>query len=138
MIKAGILGATGAVGQRFVQLLADHPWFELSALAASDNSIGKTYEQACHWLQTTPIPEKMGGRIVQPIEVGLDCRLVFSALPSNIAGEVEKEFAQAGYAVCSNASAHRMEVDVPLLIPEVNPDHTALIEIQRRRRGRNG
>ena len=134
----GILGATGAVGQRFVQLLADHPWFEVSALAASDNSSGKTYEKACHWLLTTPIPEKLSDRVVQPAETGLNCQLVFSALPSNIAGVVEKEFAQAGYAVCSNASAHRMEADVPLLIPEVNPDHTGLITIQKRQRNWNG
>ena len=137
-IPVGILGATGAVGQRFVQLLADHPWFEVSALAASDQSAGKAYGLACHWLLTTPIPEKMRERIVQPAEPGLDCRLVFSALPSNVAGEVEKEFAQAGYAVCSNAAAHRMEADVPLLIPEVNPDHTALIEIQKHQRGWQG
>lgn len=141
-IPVGILGATGAVGQRFVQLLADHPWFEVSALAASDQSAGKAYAQACHWLLTTPIPEKMRERIVQPAEAGrklsLDCRLVFSALPSNVAGEVEKEFAQAGYVVCSNAAAHRMEADVPLLIPEVNPDHTALIEIQKHQRGWQG
>lgn len=137
-IPVGILGATGAVGQRFVQLLADHPWFEVSALAASDQSIGKTYEQACHWLMTTPIPEKMRDQIVQPAKAGLDCRLVFSVLPSSIAGAVEKDLAQAGYAVCSNASAHRMETDVPLLIPEVNPDHTALITIQKRQRGWEG
>src|SRR5512143_3347892 len=106
MIKAGILGATGAVGQRFVQLLADHPWFEVSALAASDNSIGKTYEKACHWLLKTPIPEKLRNQIVQPAEAGLDCQLVFSALPSKVAGKIEKEFAQEGYAVCSNSSAY--------------------------------
>jgi aspartate-semialdehyde dehydrogenase len=137
-IPVGILGATGAVGQRFVQLLADHPWFEVRALAASDQSAGKPYQEACHWLLTTPIPEKIHDRIIQPVEPGFECRLVFSALPSDIAGPLEKRFAQAGYAICSNASAHRMEGDVPLLIPEVNPDHTALIEVQRQQRDWKG
>lgn len=137
-IPVGILGATGAVGQRFVQLLADHPWFEVKALAASDQSAGKPYEEACHWLLTTPIPQELRRVVVKPAEPDLDCRLVFSALPSDIAGPLEKRFAQAGYAVCSNASAHRMEGDVPLLIPEVNPDHTALIEVQRKQRGWKG
>jgi aspartate-semialdehyde dehydrogenase len=141
-IPVGILGATGAVGQRFVQLLEGHPWFEVSALAASDQSTGKLYGEACHWLLTTPIPEKARKMTILPAEAGQklmrDCCLVFSALPSNIAGPVEEQFAQAGYAVCSNAGSHRMDVDVPLLIPEVNPDHTALIEIQKQKRGWDG
>jgi aspartate-semialdehyde dehydrogenase len=134
-IPVGILGATGTVGQRFVQLLADHPWFEVTALAASDRSAGQRYADACHWLLPTPIPDGVRELIVQPIEPGLDCRLVFSALPSRVAGPAEEQFAQAGYAVCSNAAAHRMDTDVPLLIPEINPDHTVLIHAQRRRRG---
>jgi aspartate-semialdehyde dehydrogenase len=133
-IPVGILGATGTVGQRFVQLLADHPWFEVSALAASDRSTGQRYEAACHWLLPTPIPERMGNLVVQPIEPGLDCRLVFSALPSDVARPVEERFAQAGYAVCSNAAPHRLDRDVPLLIPEVNAEHTALIDVQRQQR----
>jgi aspartate-semialdehyde dehydrogenase len=141
-IPVGILGATGAVGQRFVQLLENHPWFEISALAASDQSTGKIYEEACHWLLTTPIPEKVRKMVVLPAEAEQklmrDCRLVFSALPSSIAGPVEEQFAQAGYAVCSNAASHRMDADVPLLIPEVNPDHTALIEIQKQKRAWDG
>jgi len=141
-IPVGILGATGAVGQRFVQLLEGHPWFEVRALAASDQSTGKIYEEACHWLLTTPIPEKVRKMIVLPAEAEQklmrDCCLVFSALPSYIAGPVEEQFAQAGYAICSNAASHRMDADVPLLIPEVNPDHTALIEIQKHQRGWNG
>jgi aspartate-semialdehyde dehydrogenase len=141
-IPVGILGATGAVGQRFVQLLEGHPWFEVTALAASDQSTGKIYEEACHWLLTTQIPENVRKMIVLPAEAEQKlmraCRLVFSALPSNIASAVEEQFTQAGYAICSNAASHRMDADVPLLIPEVNPGHTALIEIQKQKRGWKG
>ena len=137
-IPVGILGATGTVGQRFIQLLFDHPWFKISALAASTRSAGKPYAEACHWLQTTPIPERVRGMPVQSIEDDLDCRVVFSSLPGNVAAPVEKRLARAGYAVCSNASAHRMDRDVPLLVPEVNASHTALIETQRRQRGWSG
>jgi aspartate-semialdehyde dehydrogenase len=137
-ITVGILGATGTVGQRFIQLLADHPWFEVTAVAASERSIGRRYADACHWLLPTPMPEGIAQLVVGPVEPGLDCRLVFSSLPSNVAAAVEAQFAQAGYAVCSNASAHRMDPDVPLLIPEVNADHVALLEVQRARRGWRG
>ncbi|HDQ73809.1 MAG TPA: aspartate-semialdehyde dehydrogenase [Chloroflexi bacterium] len=137
-IPVGVLGATGTVGQRFIQLLADHPWFEVKAVAASDRSIGQRYAEACHWLLPTPIPVGVRDLLVQPIEPGLDCRLLFSALPSDVGGPAEEAFARAGYAVCSNASAHRMDGDVPLLIPEVNAGHTALIETQRRERGWEG
>jgi len=137
-IPVGILGATGTVGQRFIQLLADHPWFETVALAASDRSTGRRYAEACHWLLPTPMPEAVCDLVVQPIEPTLECRLVFSALPADIAGPAEESFAQAGYAVCSNASSHRMDADVPLIIPEVNADHTALIDVQRRQRGWDG
>jgi aspartate-semialdehyde dehydrogenase len=137
-IPVGILGATGAVGQRFIQLLEHHPWFEITALAASDRSEGLKYEDACRWLLPSPIPEPARRMTIQPIEPGLDCQLVFSALPSNVAGETEIRFAQAGYAVSSNASSHRMGVDVPLLIPEVNPDHTGLLAVQRASRGWKG
>ncbi|MGQ9599360.1 MAG: aspartate-semialdehyde dehydrogenase [Anaerolineae bacterium] len=131
-IPVAILGATGTVGQRFVQLLADHPWFEIKSLAASDRSIGKRYVEACHWLLPSPMPTAVCDLLVQPIIPGLEGRLAFSALPSEVAGPAEKAFAQAGYVVCSNSSVHRLEPDVPLLIPEVNADHTALIETQRR------
>jgi aspartate-semialdehyde dehydrogenase len=137
-IPVGILGATGTVGQRFIQLLEHHPWFKVMAVAASERSAGQRYADACHWLLPTPIPKAVRNMVVQPIEPGLDCRLVFSALPSQVARLTEERFAQAGYAVCSNASAHRVDADVPLLIPEVNPEHTALIDIQRARRGWSG
>jgi len=137
-IAVGILGATGTVGQRFIQLLADHPWFRVTALAASDRSVGQRYANACHWLLPTPIPPTVADLTVQPVEPGLHCRLVFSALPSGVAGPVEERFASTGYAVCSNAAPHRLAPDVPLLIPEVNAGHTALIETQRRQRGWTG
>jgi aspartate-semialdehyde dehydrogenase len=139
-IPVGILGATGTVGQRFIQLLADHPWFQVTALTASDRSIKQKYADVCHWLLPTPMPKGVRDLVVQPTEGApdLDCSLVFSALPSESAGLVEEGFAQAGYLVCSNAAAHRLDVDVPLLIPEVNPDHTALIEVQQRQRGWQG
>ncbi|MBL7201533.1 MAG: aspartate-semialdehyde dehydrogenase [Anaerolineae bacterium] len=137
-ISVGILGATGTVGQRFIQLLEDHPWFEVTAVAASERSAGQRYEEACHWLLPTPMPEAVRDLVVGPIEPGLDCRLVFSSLPSGVAGPAEERFARAGYAVCTNASAHRADPDVPLLIPEVNAGHTALIEVQRRGRGWSG
>ncbi len=134
-IPVGVLGATGAVGQRFVQLLAEHPWFEITALAASERSAGGRYAEACTWRLTADCPTSVRDLVVQPCEPHLDCRLVFSALPANAAQSVEEEFAAAGYGVLSNASAHRMDPDVPLLIPEVNADHLALLEIQRARRG---
>jgi aspartate-semialdehyde dehydrogenase len=137
-ISVGVLGATGAVGQRFVQLLADHPWFEIAALAASERSAGRRYGDACHWMLPTPMPASVRDVVVQPTEPTLDCRVVFASLPAPVAAQVEGCFAEAGYAVCSNASAHRMDPDVPLLIPEVNPDHTALLEVQRRVRGWEG
>ncbi|MGD8735628.1 MAG: aspartate-semialdehyde dehydrogenase [Anaerolineae bacterium] len=137
-ISVGVLGATGTVGQRFIQLLADHPWFEVTAVAASGRSAGQPYAEACHWLLPSTIPAEVADLTVQPIEPPLDCQLVFSALPSSVAEPVEKEFARAGYAVCTNAAPHRMSKDVPLLIPEVNADHTRLIESQRRQRGWKG
>ena len=135
--KVCILGATGAVGQRFVQLLDNHPWFEITALAASIRSTGRTYGEACHWLLDTPMPAWARDMQVLPSspERDLGCNLVFSALPGDLARDIEEAFAAAGYSVCSNASAHRMDKDVPLIIPEINADHLALIETQRRRRG---
>jgi aspartate-semialdehyde dehydrogenase len=137
-IPVGILGATGTVGQRFCQLLANHPWFEVTALAASERSAGQTYAQGCHWLLPTPIPEAIAKITIQPIEPNLDCRLVFSALPSTIAESTERGFARAGYAVCTNAAPHRMVSNVPLLIPEVNANHAAIIATQREQEGWSG
>ncbi len=137
-LKAGVLGATGAVGQRFVQLLAGHPWFDLAALAASERSAGKAYADAVSWRLDVPIPEAARGLPVLPAEPGLECDIVFSALDAAVAGPIEEAFAKAGYAVLSNARNHRMAEDVPLLVPEVNPDHTALIAVQKKRRGWKG
>lgn len=134
-IPVGILGATGAVGQRFVQLLAEHPWFEVTVLAASERSAGKPYADVCKWVIPGDPPPAVGERIVQPLELDLPVSLVFSALPADVAREVEPQFARAGYAVCTNASAYRAVDDVPLLIPEVNADHVALIAAQRAGRG---
>ena len=134
--RVGVLGATGAVGQRFVQLLDNHPWFEVTALAASTRSSGRPFGQACHWVLDTPMPEWARDLDVLPAspDADLDCQLLFSALPGDLAKDVEEAFAQAGYAVCSNAPAHRMDEDVPLIIPEVNADHLQLITTQRQER----
>lgn len=137
-IKVGVLGATGAVGQRFVQMLQGHPWFEITALCASDRSAGKRYADACNWNLRGEMPEHLRDVVLQACEPGFDAQLVFSALPSGSANEVEKAFARAGYGVCSNASSHRYDADVPLLIPEVNPEHLELIEVQKRNRGWDG
>ena len=133
--RVGILGATGTVGQRFIQLLENHPQFEVTALAASDRSAGKTYAEACAWKLPGQIPEAVGEIAVQPIEPPMDCDLVFSSLPSSVARETEEAFARAGYPVISNSSSYRMDEDVPLLIAEINHAHIGLIDIQRERRG---
>jgi len=133
--RVGILGATGTVGQRFAQLLEGHPQFEITAMAASDRSAGKSYGEACAWKLPGNIPASVREIVVQPIEPPLDCDLVFSSLPSSVARETELAFARAGYPVISNSSSYRMDEDVPLIIPEVNPDHTSLIERQREKRG---
>ena len=133
--RVGILGATGTVGQRFAQLLEDHPQFEITALAASDRSAGKVYSEACAWKLPGSIPEAVKGINVQPIEPPLDCDIVFSSLPSSVARETEEAFARAGFPVISNSSCYRMDEDVPLLIPEINADHLGLIEMQRQKRG---
>jgi len=139
MINVGVLGATGAVGQRFVEMLADHPWFNLATLAASDRSAGKPYGKVVNWRLDTPFPENIDKVKVSPTSPKSmkDVDLVFSALPAEIATGVETEFADAGIAVCSNASSHRMEQDIPLVVPEVNPDHLGLIDVQRDK-GRDG
>jgi aspartate-semialdehyde dehydrogenase len=133
--RVGILGATGTVGQRFVQLLQGHPQFDVTALAASDRSAGKPYAEACAWKLPGAIPEGVRDIFVQPIEPPLDCDFVFSSLPSTVAREAEEAFARAGYPVISNSSSYRMDEDVPLLIPEINHEHVALIERQKENRG---
>ena len=137
-IPVAILGATGAVGQRFVQLLSGHPWFEIAGLAASERSAGQRYADACRWVLDAPMPAVARDMPVLPISPNLPGRVAFSALPGDLAGPIEEEMARAGFAVCSNASAHRMDDDVPLIIPEVNPEHIELIARQRRQRGWTG
>jgi aspartate-semialdehyde dehydrogenase len=137
-LEVGILGATGMVGQRFVSLLEHHPWFELKWLAASERSAGKTYAEACNWRLREPMAKAARDLPVQDCKPGHAPPLLFSSLDSKVAGEVEKEFAQAGHVVVSNSSNHRMDADVPLLIPEVNPDHLALVRLQRKQRGWKG
>lgn len=139
VVKAGILGATGAVGQRFVEALANHPWFEITALAASERSAGKTYREAAGWRLDTAMPESVENIEVVPVDPkAVDADVVFSALPADLAFTVEPEFAKAGFAVASNASSYRMEKDIPLVIPEVNPEHLGLIEVQQDSRGWDG
>ena len=133
--RAGILGATGTVGQRLVQLLADHPWFELTEVAASERSSGKKYSEAVNWHLNTPIPAGAANLIVKSLEPALECDFVFSALDSSVAGPAEEEFARAGYPVVSNSKNHRMSPDVPLLIPEVNAAHLDAIPVQQKNRG---
>ena len=141
-LEVGVLGATGMVGQRFVSLLENHPWFELAWLAASDRSAGKTYAEACSWRLREPMPESARRLTVHECksdgQAGKIPQLLFASLDSKVAGEVEQEFARAGHVVVSNSSNHRMEPDVPLLIPEINPDHLALVMAQRRGRGWKG
>ena len=133
--RAGVLGATGIVGQRLVNLLAEHPWFELVEVAASERSSGKTYAEAVRWHLETPIPAAARNLVVQGVEPALDCDFVFSALDSSVAGPVEEDFARAGYPVVSNSRNHRMDPDVPLLIPEVNAAHLDAIAVQKKNRG---
>src|SRR3954451_20340778 len=133
--RVGILGATGTVGQRFAELLEEHPQFEITALAASDRSAGKPYSEACAWKLAGSIPESVRDIVVSPIEPPLDCDLVFSSLPSSVARETEEAFARAGYPVITNSSSYRMDEDVPLLIPEINHEHIGLIDRQRENRG---
>ncbi len=126
------------VGQRFVSLLEHHPWFEVAWLAASERSAGKPYVDACNWRVRDPMPQSARQLPVHECKPGKAPQLVFSSLDSKVAGEVEQEFARAGHAVVSNSSNHRMDADVPLLIPEVNPDHMILVRAQRKERGWKG
>jgi aspartate-semialdehyde dehydrogenase len=136
--KVAVLGATGAVGQTFVRLLANHPWFEVAEVAASERSSGKRYSEAARWLEGAmpPAVGEMPVAACDPLSIAAD--IVFSALDSTVAGDIERAFAQAGKIVLSNAKNFRMEPDVPLVIPEVNADHMRLIETQRAARGWKG
>jgi aspartate-semialdehyde dehydrogenase len=135
-VKVGILGATGAVGQRFVQMLADHPWFEIAALGASDRSAGVTYKER-RWVLQPDMPAAVRDMrlVLGEPDSFAGCKVIFSATPNDVAGRVEAEFAKAGYYVFTNAGPHRMDADVPLMITDVNPDHAALIRVQQARRG---
>lgn len=137
-IPVAVLGATGAVGQRFVQMLQGHPWFEITELCASERSAGKRYADACHWILRGDMPEHLRDVVLTEGKPGINCRIAFSALPTEAAQETEEALAAAGYIVCSNASSHRYDADVPLLIPEVNPEHLGLIDVQQRKRGWEG
>jgi aspartate-semialdehyde dehydrogenase len=134
-IPVGVLGATGAVGQRFIELLADHPWFEVAEVAASDRSAGKPYRQAATWRQAAPMPRRTGDLVVSMTDAAFKSKLLFSGLDSSVAGEVEAALAAKGHAVVSNSRNHRMAEDVPLLIPEVNPEHLDALVAQRKRTG---
>src|SRR6202522_4664567 len=137
-LPTGILGATGMVGQRFIQLLENHPWFEIAWLAASDKSSGKTYGEAVRWKLDTPLPAWIAEMMVSPATPQGAPGVIFAALDTDIARELEPKFAAAGCAVISNSSAFRMVADVPLVVPEVNADHLALIETQRWRKDHGG
>ena len=138
-IPVAVLGATGSVGQRFVSLLDNHPWFKVVALAASDRSVGQTYSQAARWVLDTPMPEYARNMVVVPATTEcIDAKIVFSALHTEIAKELEPQFARSGAAVCSNASSYRRGEDVPLLLPEINADHIQLIKHQRNDKGWSG
>ena len=134
-IPVGILGATGSVGQKFIELLKDHPWFEIKALAASQRSAGKPYREAVNWFMSSNIPEQLAGMKVSECEPGFDSKIVFSGLDSSVAGPIEEAFAKAGYIVVSNSRNHRMDEDVPLLVPEINANHLELVHKQKYGKG---
>ena len=129
-IKVAILGATGSVGQRFIELLSDHPWFEINELAASDRSAGKKYCDAVNWTMASLLNKEIAEKVVVACDPKLESKIVFSALDASVAGEIEESFAKAGYVVISNSKNHRMNKNVPLMIPEVNPDHLEMVKYQ--------
>ncbi|MFB6105693.1 MAG: aspartate-semialdehyde dehydrogenase [Halobacteriaceae archaeon] len=140
-VRVGVLGATGAVGQRLIGLLDGHPEFELAALTASDESAGLTYREAAKWRIDAPIPEGVADTVVTattPEAVPGDVDLLFSSLPSSVGEAVEPAFAEAGYVLSSNSSNARLDDDVPLVIPEINADHLGLVDVQRDERGWDG
>jgi aspartate-semialdehyde dehydrogenase len=137
-IPVAVLGATGSVGQRFIQLLARHPWFRIHEVIASDRSAGKTYGDAADWRLESLVPDDVAGLTVKSLGTALESRLLFSGLDSSVAGEAEDDYANRGCAVISNSRNHRMAADVPLLIPEINPGHLDAIELQRKHRPGRG
>jgi aspartate-semialdehyde dehydrogenase len=137
-IDVGILGGTGMVGQHFIKFLQNHPWFSLTWLGASDRSAGKKYRDAAQWHLGGETPASVADMVVDECKPGNAPKLVFSATDASVATEIEQAFAQAGHVVVSNSRNHRMEPDVPLLVPEINPDHLKLVPIQRQQRGWSG
>jgi aspartate-semialdehyde dehydrogenase len=138
-IPVAVLAATGSVGQRFIQLLDHHPLFEVVKLTASDRTVGQNFSKACHWILQEAMPDWAYSMEIQPTDPALTAvPLAFSALPAETAREVEPDFARAGILVCSNASAYRADSDIPILLPEVNPDQADILPIQRRLRGWSG
>ena len=135
-IPVAVLGATGSVGQKFIQLLSNHPYFKVVELAASERSAGKSYAEAVNWILSEPIPEDVANLQVKECIPSKNCKVAFSGLDASIAGDVEEEFAKAGYIVISNSKNHRQDTFVPLMIPEVNPDHVKLMEFQEYGRGK--
>lgn len=133
--RVGILGATGTVGQRVIHMLRNHPYFEVTALAASDRSEGKRFADVCNWKLPFEMPDAVKDITVYACKPPLDCDVVISSLPSDIAVEAEAAFAAAGYPVISNSSTYRMPEDVPLVVPEINPDHLNIIPYQQKKRG---
>ncbi|MCF8262220.1 MAG: aspartate-semialdehyde dehydrogenase [Melioribacteraceae bacterium] len=129
-ISVGILGATGSVGQKFIELLTNHPWFEITELGASDRSAGKKYSEATNWNMSTPLDERIGSLIVKKCNPNFESKIIFSGMDASVAGEIEENFAKEGYFVISNARNHRFDKDVPLIIPEANHDHLPLIKKQ--------
>ena len=136
--KVAILGATGTVGQRFIQMLQGHPWFEIAALTTSDRNVGKRYDEATRWHIGERIPATVAAMTLQPTSDDLDADLCFSALPAEAAEAWEAALARTGHHVFSNVKTHRMDADVPLIIAEVNPDHAQAVKVQRARRGWSG
>src|ERR1700716_2026277 len=137
-IEVGVLGATGMVGQHFVKFLQNHPWFDLTWVGASDRSAGRKYSDATSWRLDGDMPANIAGLDVQECKPGNAPKLMFSATDASVATEIERAFASAGHVVVSNSRNHRMAADVPLMIPEINPEHLKLIARQRKERGWSG
>jgi aspartate-semialdehyde dehydrogenase len=137
-IPVAVLGATGAVGQRFIQILEHHPWFKVTEVVASDRSAGQRYQDAVRWVLHGNPPDQVAGLTVLPLDADLQARIVFSALPSDVAKTVEWRLAERGHMVCTNASTYRMLDEAPILLPEINADHAALVTVQRQKYGWTG
>jgi len=137
-IPVAVLGATGTVGQKFIRLLAEHPWFQVNAVAASPASAGRPYGEVVRWREPVSLPASIAAMVIRECAPPLGARIVFSALDAEVAGPIEQTFARAGAYVVTNTRTHRLEPDIPLLIPEANADHLGLIDRQRKERGWNG